>query len=262
MFTLNRYAAPASLDEAWQMLNKNKGNVILGGLLWMKMGKKQYHTGIDLKHLGLDRITETDDTVDIGAMVSFRQMETDPILSHYFGSLFPQALGAVVGIQFRHLATLGGSVSSRFGFSDLICALLCLETVVHLYHAGAVPLDSFLSQPVSKDILVKVAVKKQQTATSYHSIRKSATDFPILSVAAACCNKNWTVSVGARPARACRAPETARVLCGTPDAADISTACDTLAGEIPFGSDHRGSRDYRTALSRVLLKKGITQICR
>ena len=262
MFGLKDYVAVTTPEQAWQLLQADKNNVILGGLLWMKMGKKQYHTGIDLKNLGLDRIIEKPQCIEVGAMTSLRQMETSPVLAKWFGHIFPQGLKAIVGIQFRNLATVGGSVYARFGFSDVITSLLCLETQVHLYDRGKISLKEFLSMPTKKDILLKVEIPKESRASSYQSIRKSATDFPVLSLAASRCRSTWTISIGARPQRACLAPETAALLPDTPDDAQIETACDTLVREVGFGTDQRGSKEYRQALSKVLLKRGITQICR
>ncbi len=242
-------------------LNQNKNNVILGGLLWMKMGKKQYRTGIDLKNLGLDRIIQKRNTIEIGAMVSLRQMETSRTLSHYFGCLFSHALTPIVGIQFRNLATLGGSVYSRFGFSDVITALLALETSVILYDAGTIPLEDFLNRPVKRALILGVTIKKQLTRTRYHSLRKTATDFPIISLAVSRHDDTWKICAGARPGRACPAHKTAAQLPGHPEESHIQNACDALVGELSFGTDSRGSRDYRIAMAKVLLKKGITQIC-
>lgn len=262
MFSLKQYTAAESLDQAFWLLQQDKSNVILGGLLWMKMGKKQYHTGIDLKNLGLDHITETGDTVEIGAMTSLRQMETSRILSKWFGPLFSRGLGSIVGIQFRNLATLGGSVYSRFGFSDVITALMALDTRVHLHQTGTIPLETFLSMPLKKDIISGVGIKKQSTATSYQSIRKSATDFPVLSLGAALTRNGWKISVGARPGRACPAPETAALLPDSPDKHHIHLACETIANEVTFGTDQRGGKAYRSAVVKILLKRGIERICR
>ena len=45
----------------------------------------------------------------------------------------------IVGVPFRNCATVGGSVFSRFGFSDLTCALLALDASVVLYRGGELP---------------------------------------------------------------------------------------------------------------------------
>ena len=47
MFTIKKYVVVDSLEEAYK-LNKSKKANVLGGLLWMKMGKKTIQTAIDL----------------------------------------------------------------------------------------------------------------------------------------------------------------------------------------------------------------------
>ncbi|CCK79769.1 FAD binding domain-containing protein [Desulfobacula toluolica] len=262
MFELKEYVSVQSLEQGHDLLMKDKNNVILGGLLWMKMGKKTYHTGIDLSGLGLNKIVENDESIDIGCMTSLRQAETSPLLHKWFGSLFSNALGHIVGIQFRNCATIGGSVYSRFGFSDVLTAMMIPDTHVHLYHGGIVPLSEFLLMPRKKDILVKVCIKKQAWETCYQSQRLSATDFPILCVAAGRCNEQWRLSLGARPDKARQAQISAGLLSRHPDDAQINSACDAVVKELSFGNDLRGSKAYREILAKVLLKRGIQAICR
>ena len=130
MFRLKKYVSIQSLEEGYDLLMQDKNNVILGGLLWMKMGKKNYHTGIDLSGLALNKIEETDESIEIGCMTTLRQIETHPLLGKWFGSLFSEAVKHIVGVQFRNCATLGGSVYSRFGFSDVLTALMALDAQV------------------------------------------------------------------------------------------------------------------------------------
>ena len=262
MFRLKDYICVQSLEQGYELLTRDKDNVILGGLLWMRMGRKNYHTGIDLSCLGLNQILETDDTIEIGCMTTLRQMETSPLLNQWFGPLFSDAFKPIVGVQFRNLATLGGSVYSQFGFSDVITAFMALETQVQLYQKGLVLLDNFLSMPRSKDILEKIVIRKRAIKTSYQSRRMSATDFPVLSVATSFCDEKWKISIGARPNKASLAVTSAGLLSPEPDADLIGVACDSVVKEISFGSNLRGSRAYREILAKVLVKRGIQEICR
>ena len=59
MITIQKYVRAQSLEEAWQ-LNQNKRNRILGGMLWMRLGKGGINTAIDLCDLGLNTIEETE----------------------------------------------------------------------------------------------------------------------------------------------------------------------------------------------------------
>ena len=74
MLTINQYVKASSLEEAYE-LNQKKSNVILGGMLWLKMQKRNVGTAIDLSGLGLDAIEETEEAYRIGAMVTLRQLE-------------------------------------------------------------------------------------------------------------------------------------------------------------------------------------------
>ena len=262
MFGLREYRVAQRLDQADEWLHADKGNVILGGLLWMRMGRKNYHTGIDLSQLGLNDITETADEIEIGCMTTLRQIETSPILKTCFGSILGDSVVHIVGVQFRNAATIGGSVFSRFSFSDILTALLALETRVHLYRGGVVPLETFLDTPPQRDILVKLTLGKKAWETSYQSHRMTATDFPVLAAGVSRCRDQWRISLGARPSRAKLATKAAALLAENPDDVSIVAACDQVVDELTFGGNQRGTREYRQILARVLVKRGVEAICR
>ena len=74
------------------------------------------------------------------------------------------ALGVLVfGLLFiaggGYLATLGGSLWRRMGFSDIVTAFLAMDSYVELHEGGIVPLERFVSMPYDKDILVRLIVK-------------------------------------------------------------------------------------------------------
>ena len=52
-------------------------------MVWLKMGKMQIGTAIDLSGLGLDTIEETGEEFRIGCMVTLRDLELDPGLNSY-----------------------------------------------------------------------------------------------------------------------------------------------------------------------------------
>ena len=134
MFTAQEYARPATLAEAYA-LNQRRGNTIIGGGGWLRMGRQRFHTLIDLSGRGLDNIKKEDGRFTLGGMVTLRQMELDRGLAGAFGPLFVDMATHLVGIQFRNRATLGGSLAARFGFSDVLtcllaptwCSFLCLR---------------------------------------------------------------------------------------------------------------------------------------
>ena len=119
MMTIREYKRAETLEEAWQ-LNQKKANRVLGGMIWLKMENINVGTAIDLSGLGLDTIEETEDNFSIGAMVTLRQLEEHTGLAAYTRGAVKEALRHIVGVQLRNLATVGGSIYSRFGFSDVL----------------------------------------------------------------------------------------------------------------------------------------------
>ncbi len=256
MFTARDYCRAGSMEEAWTLYQK-KNNIVVGGMQWLKMSDASYGTLIDLSGLGLDRIEEDQYEFHIGAMTTLRQLETDAGFNAYTDGAARKALSGIVGVQFRNLATVGGSVAGRYGFSDVCTLLLCLNTYVHLFHAetsSEIPLAEFLAHPCSRDIVTGITVKKVKTKVFYESVRNTRTDFPILTCAASL-RYNETpskilLSIGARPQKA--------VLFAAPaeDAAkDPAAFAARVAEEIPTGSNVRGSAQYRSHLVQVLAER-------
>ena len=119
MFTIDKYVVAGSLEEAYE-LNKSRRNAIIGGMLWMRMGRKKISTAIDLSALNLNKIEEDNESFRIGCMCTLRDLETHESLNKCFNSVFFKSLKHIVGVQMRNLATIGGSIRSRFGFSDIL----------------------------------------------------------------------------------------------------------------------------------------------
>ena len=60
VFRTNEFVKAQSLEEAYQ-LNQKKSNVLLGGMMWLKMGSNYKSVAIDLSDLGLDYIEEDEE---------------------------------------------------------------------------------------------------------------------------------------------------------------------------------------------------------
>ena len=259
MLTIREYKQAATLEEAWQ-LNQKRHNRVLGGMLWMRLSKGNVQTAIDLSALGLDTIEETETEFRIGAMVSLRQLELHEGFTAFSEGANKEALRHIVGVQFRNLATVGGSVFGRFGFSDVLTLLLVMDSYVELYKGGIVPLADFVNMPYDRDILVRVIVKKTAAHYSYKSVRISKTDFPVLTCAAALTQKGVQAAVGARPAKAARGKD-AEQLATLPMTAEKAQAfAEYAAGLLPTETNPRGSAAYRTHLIKVLTARCLTEL--
>lgn len=259
MLTIREYKQAATLEEAWQ-LNQKRPNRVLGGMLWMRLSKGNVQTAIDLSALGLDTIEETETEFRIGAMVSLRRLELHEGFTAYSEGANKKALRHIVGVQFRNLATVGGSVFGRFGFSDVLTLLLVMDSYVELYKGGIVPLADFVNMPYDRDILVRVIVKKTAAHYSYKSVRISKTDFPVLTCAAALTQDGVQAAVGARPAKAALVKD-AEQLATLPMTAEKAQAfAEYAAGLLPTETNPRGSAAYRTHLIKVLTARCLTEL--
>lgn len=260
MLTIKNYVKVQSLEEAWQ-LNQKKKNRILGGMLWLKMGKRTIQTAIDLSDLGLDTIEETEDFFSIGCMTTLRQLETHSGLLAYTNGAIKESVCHIVGVQFRNLATVGGSLAGRFGFSDVLTMFLSMDSYVELYKGGIVPMAEFAASGCGSDILVRVLVKKTPMDFHYSFVRNAKTDFPILTCAASKTDTNsWRFAIGARPARAILLEDTKQILSGEITSESAALFGEYAADAVPTGSNMRGSAVYRSHLVKVLTTRAIKKL--
>lgn len=256
---IREYILAQSLEEAYE-LNQKKGSRILGGGLWLRLSKNPIVTAIDLSALGLDAIEETEDEFSIGAMVPLRALETHPGLNAYTRGAAARAVEPIVGVQFRNMATVGGSIFDRFGFSDVLTFFLALDAQVELYRAGAVPLEEFVNGQPDRELLVRLIVKKRPGDFAYLSMRRSRTDFPVLACAFSRMEGEFRAIYGARPGRAMVLRDEAGILSRgiTPDSARAFARY--AAEHVPTGSNSRGSAAYRTHLINVLTQRGLLEL--
>lgn len=274
MFYYNQYVRAQSLDEAYELYQK-KPNFVLGGMLWLKMKNKTLGTAIDLCDLGLDQIDEDENEFRIGAYATLRQIETHEALNAYTHGAIAESVRHIVGVQFRNVATVGGSIWGRFGFSDVMTIFRALGAKVQLHKAGIMDLDEFAALPrTTRDVLVSVIVPKNAKGVVYLSQRNQSTDFPVLTCAVANRSGRYVAVVGASPYMAEPVWDEDGILDGIADAKTDSNAALTdnsennakidkfaeyVAEHIRFGSNIRAGAEYREIICRVLTRRAVTQ---
>ena len=262
MITIDNYVKPATLEEAYK-LNQARSSRVMGGMMWMRLGKAHVKTLIDLSGLGLDEIHDEDNVIKIGAMCTLRQVEECEALKELFGDGIAESIRHIVGVQFRNQATIGGSIYGRFGFSDVLTALLALDTFVELYDGGIIRLSEFVNRKPDRDILVSIIIRKGKRKFRYSSVRRTKTDFPVIACAVVTGivhgEESWYFSVGARPMKAAL---TERKWQLNPDETEeaIAAYAKEIAAEFDYGTNMRGSAEYRQHLAEVLLRRSISSM--
>lgn len=260
--TIQNYVKAKSLEEAYT-LNQARNARIAGGMMWMRLGSAKVKTVIDLSELGLDEIEETDHVFRIGAMCTLRQLELHEGLREMYGDAIAESVRHIVGVQFRNQATVGGSIYGRYGFSDVLTCFLALDTFVELYEGGTIRLSEFIKRKKDKDILVSVIIRKSKRKLSYQSIRRTRTDFPVLACAVVTGMVNgkesWYFSVGARPQKAALLEKEWVIPKDCPEEA-LRARAREAAESFTYGSNMRGSAEYRKHLAEVLIYRAMREI--
>ena len=163
-------------------------------------------------------------------------------------------------MQFRNMATVGGSLWGRFGFSDVLTVLLAMDTDVELYKGGLVPLEQFAAMPYDRDLLVRAVIRKTPGTFAYQTMRVQRTDLPVLTCAFSHIGGEYRAVIGARPGRAMVLRDQEGLLAGgiTPDSA--RAFAEWAARHTPTGSNVRGRAAYRTHLVKVLVRRAALEV--
>lgn len=261
MITIRKYFFPETMEEAYEKLTEGKNNALIGGGAYLKLGSKAIGTAVDLSNLGLDYIKEDEQGFEMGAMTTFSKVMLHEGLNRAFDKLFEKAMEDIVGMQLKNMVTIGATVYSRYGFSDFLTALLATDTKVKLFKAGWVPLEEFLENgPRERDIVEKIRIAKTKGTYTFQDLRGSSNDYAILNLALFRGQEGYRLALGARPQRAKLARKTMAFLQDKALSEEtIAEAGEILAEEMHFGTNGRGSKEYRQSMAKVLLRKALVE---
>lgn len=258
---LKDYARPRDLHEAYELLLQDEHNVIIGGGAWLKLTHKDVNTIIDLHSIGLHEIIDKGDVIEIGAMSTLRQIETNSVIQSHFDGIFNQAVKGIMGMNIRNLATIGGSIMGKYSFSDIFTPLLSMDVSLVFFKAGTISLKEFLAtKKMEKDILVKILLHKKDGRGYFHSMKKTHLDFAVINVAVTK-SDDIKIVVGARPSIATRALNAEEFINNTEiNEASILAAAKLAKEEIKVGKNARASKEYRQELIEVYVKRGLKEV--
>ena len=244
----------SSLEEAYKLMKESPRNKIVAGGLWLKKGNAEADTLIDLSLLGLDNIEDKKDYVEVGAMVTQRQFEQSDLVPE----MARKAVKAVMGPAFRNIATIGGSVYGKFGFSDVIAGLLGYKVDLVFYPEATLSLVDYVKKPGFYDgILTHIRIYKEDLKAFFKKVGITALDYPILNIAVTK-GTEYRIVVGSRPLVATRCEKAEAYL--NEGGKDFEKAAEIALEELKFGDSLATKADYRKQLALTYVRRGLEEV--
>lgn len=260
---INLYHKAKSLEEAYEILNQNPKNSILGGGTWLKQISSTLDTLIDLCDLGLDKIVETKETIEIGALTTLHEIESNSAIKDLGKGFISESISNILGVGFRNVATIGGTIAGRYAFSDVITSLLTLDVKLIFYPKKEIALEDFLNKKGKiTDILTHVIIKKSPGKGFFKKVSGTTLEFAMLDIAVYQENNKYNISLGSRPSVALLSHEAAEYLNAQEKITEevLDQTVKIVLETIKLGSNKAATKAYREVLAKTYIKRGIKEV--
>lgn len=275
------YVAPATLQDLFGALDGGGKKVVMiaGGtdlMIALKERTVAPDLVVDISRLRaeLGGIGLSEGVLRIGALATFSQIESDPLVQRHAVAL-QQAAANVGTLQIRSIATLGGNLVTASPAADSAPPLIALGASVTLMSRSGrrtLPVQSLFTGPKRSSLRegevvawVEVPVKEVWSSWTRAAVR-SENVLSTVSVAVASTAKDGRfgpsrVALGAVAPTPILARSCSEAMSGSEATADMADRAATLAAEDsrPI-SDIRASARYRKRLVYVLTRRLILQM--
>jgi carbon-monoxide dehydrogenase medium subunit len=270
------YSAPASLNEALNLLGNGEAKALAGGMSLIPLMKLRLATPeqvVDLGRIpGLNYIKEDNGVLRIGATTTHYDVESSPLVRASC-PLLAEAASNIGDVQVRNRGTIGGSIAHADPAADYPASLLALEARVVLVTAKSqreLPIadffvDTFTTALEPGELVREVIVplEDKSAGTSYQKVVQLASGFAIVGIAARVRKSGGRVTfarvgvtgLAGKPYRAINVEHALEGTAGSP--ADIQKAAALVADGVEANSDLHGSSEYRKHLARVYTMRAL-----
>jgi len=274
------YFAPRTLNDAAKFLAEHRDDVkILSGgqslLPLMKMRLSKPGFVVDIGRIpGMDKITEEDENLIIGALVTHEQIESSELLKAKC-PLLPQTATTIADVQVRNRGTLGGSIAHADPAGDWPAAILALDGEVKVFGPSGerwIKCEDFflgLLMSVLEPDEIVTAIKVPITGadkTAYQKAAPRSSGFAVTGVAVrlsmdagGICNRA-AIGITGVADKAYRPERTEQMLTGKKlDSNAIEDAANESTRNMEVIEDINGSSEYRAHLTHVYVARAIQE---
>jgi carbon-monoxide dehydrogenase medium subunit len=280
---VRQYLQPRTTREALEMLAEREGRalVIAGGtdvIPMLRQGDLQAGVLVDITRIpGMDDLEIEDGTICVGGLVTHARLSASALIREKAG-LLAEAAGAVGSPQIRNVATVAGNLVSAQPAADVTLPLLALNaraTLVSLSGERELPLTEFFPSPgrpaidCRREILTRVrfpALREHQGGCYLRLSLRKALSLPMLASAFVVTVDpgkkkivDAAISMGPVAPIPCRAAKTEALLRNATISGKTLEGAARAAFEEanPRSSLLRGSTEYRKAMVKVFVKRGL-----
>lgn len=256
------YYRPQSIDEALRLLAQPRTVPLAGGTQLLASEAGLDEAVVDLQSLGLDGIDVRDGALHVGAMVTLSDLArylTKEYVGHGLAALLQNGIQRAGPNTYRNAATLGGITASRLPDSELLAALLVLDTRVHFAQNNQPPLELaayLMAEETPPGLITALAIPWRDGRGASERVARTPADYPIVSITA------WrpagqaprlaATGIATRPLRLAAVEV---LLTGALTAEALGAAAAAAQATAVHPGDFRGSADYRAEMTAVLTRR-------
>jgi CO/xanthine dehydrogenase FAD-binding subunit len=178
------YHRPESLENALELLSKPEmmTRPMGGGTKLINFGKESYAV-VDLQLLGLNKIQDRGNVIDLGAQVTLQKM----LEGHTLPSIIKHVIRHEATYNLRQVATVAGTIVIADGRSPFTTTLLAIDAQLTLINDGETTesLGDYLPQRSTRlhgCLITNIKISKQ-VSIAYEFVARTPADRPIVSVA-------------------------------------------------------------------------------
>ena len=276
------YHAPTTIEEAISILEEHgedarpiAGGTAMVNLMQQNMVLADHLVGLG-KLPGLRGVSQTNDSLHIGALTRPREVELSPDVKAH-SPLLAEAYSKVATVRIRNMATVGGGLTHADPAQDPPPTLMVLDAHVILTSSKGtreIPVndlfvDYYESALEPGELLTELVVPQvpQGAKTVYLKfLPRTEDDYATVSVAALATVEYGVcqeirVALGAVAPTPIRAVAVEAVLQGqqvTPEA--VRAAAEAVADQVDPLTDFRGSDDYKRDMAVVFTRRALEQV--
>jgi carbon-monoxide dehydrogenase medium subunit len=266
------YERPATIADALRLLTRHgvKTAPLAGGTLLVGQGDNSLQALVDLRALGLNTISEQENQIRLGAMLTLQALVEASIAQEVAGGILAQAAKTSAARLIRNAATIGGTLAAGpASNADLAVVLAALNAQARLVGQTEriIPAEAVSAVLQPGELLTEIIVERPpaQMQGAFLRVARTPDDVALVHVAAtllmqgAICQQA-RVAVGGVGIASVRLSITENMLVGQNTGQQLIAAA-VAAGIDAFepSPDFRASPAYRRDIAATLARRALEQ---